>query len=188
LIAGDDLTGITIMAMEEGLDTGPILLQQALPIAPDATAASLSEALGPLGGELVLAALAAAQSGDLASQPQPQTGVTYAHRIEREEGRLDWRQSAEALERRIRALDPWPGAFFEYRGEHIRVHAAAVAPSRSDKPPGTVLDVGLSVACGSGALRLLKLQRPGRAALGVALFLRGYPIAEGTRLPCPATS
>jgi methionyl-tRNA formyltransferase len=188
LLAGDAETGITIMQMEEGLDTGPILMQQPLPIRPQATAADLTETLALLGGELIVKTLQEAARGSLVPRLQPQEGVTYAPKIRREEGRLDWRHPAEELERRVRAFDPWPGVSFEYRGEQIRVLAAAALPDASDKSPGTVVDNRLSVACGAGMLRLLKLQRPGRGSLDAGAFLRGCPIAAGTLLSCPATS
>jgi methionyl-tRNA formyltransferase len=188
LLAGDTETGITIMQMEEGLDTGPILMQQRVPIAAAATAASLTAELAQVGGRLTVTALAALAGGRLTPLPQPQEGVTYAAKIAREEGRLDWRRPASELERRVRALDPWPGAFFDGRGEAIRVLAAVALPDRSAEPPGTVLDDRLSIACGSGVLGLLRLQRPGRGALAAPEFLRGYPIPPGTILPCPATS
>ena len=188
LLAGDAETGITIMQMEEGLDTGPILMQDGFPIGHDSTAAGLTEALARLGGELIIKSLDETARGRLTSRPQPREGVTYAPKILREEGRLDWRLSAEELERRVRAFDPRPGASFESRGEHIRVLAAAAVPNTPGEPPGTVLDDRLSVACGSGALRPLRLQRPGRAPLATDAFLRGCPIPAGTLLPCPATS
>ena len=192
LLAGDAESGITIMQMDEGLDTGPILMQRAVPIAPHMTAAGLSTELAAFGGRLILEALEAAQAGALAPRPQPQEGVTYAHKISREDGRLDWRLAAAVLERQVRALDPWPGAFFETPrnrngSEHVRVLAAAVLPGASARPPGTVLDDRLSVACGEGVLRPSRLQRPGRAPLEAAAFLRGFPIAAGTALPCPVT-
>ncbi len=188
LLAGDRESGVTIMQMEEGLDTGPILLQQALPIGPATTAGLLTEALARLGGALVVKALESAGRGELTPQPQPLDGVTYAPKVRREEGRLAWRQSAMELERRVRALDPWPGAFFEYRGENIRVLGAAALGGEPAAAPGTVLGAGLSIACGTGALRLLRLQRPGRGPLDAAAFVRGFPIPPGTLLPCPATS
>jgi len=188
LLAGDSATGITIMQMDEGLDTGPILLQQALPIGPATTGGGLTAALAQLGGELIVKALEEAAYGRLTPRPQPQEGVTYAPKIRPEEGRLDWRHPAEELERRVRALDPRPGAFFECRGEQIRVLAAAALPDAPPRLlPGTVLDERLSIACGTGALRPLRLQRPGRGPLDAAAFLRGYPIAAGTLLPCLAT-
>ena len=193
LLAGDSETGITIMEMEEGLDTGPILLQQAVPIAPGETAAELSETLAALGARLIVDALDGVARGTLAAQPQPQEGVTYARKIAREDGRLDWRLPAAVLGRRVRALDPWPGAFFEGprlkgEGEHIRVLAATTSPEIAAQMPGTVLDEHLSIACGEGILRPLRVQRPGRAALDVHAFLRGHSIAAGTVLPCPATN
>jgi methionyl-tRNA formyltransferase len=187
LLAGDRDTGITIMQMDEGLDTGPTLLQEPVPIATDATASGLSAELAALGGRLVLAALDGVAEGRLAARPQPQEGVTRALKIGREEGRLDWRLPSEQLERRVRALDLWPGAFFETGAERIRVHAAMALPGPAGGVPGIVLDEHLTVACGEGVLRLLRVQRPGRAALDAPAFLRGFPIVPGTRLPCPAT-
>jgi methionyl-tRNA formyltransferase len=188
LLAGDAETGITIMQMEEGLDTGPILLQQALAIPPGATAAGLTAELAPLGARLILNALQGVAAGTLGRRPQPQEGVTYARKIGREDGRLDWRLPAAVLERQMRALDAWPGVFFETAGERIRVLAAAALAGRSRRPPGTVLDDSLSIVCGDGVFRPLRLQRPGRAALEASAFLRGFPIAAGTVLPCPATN
>ena len=133
-------------------------------------------------------AMGALERGRLQLTPQSEAGVTYAAKIGREEGRLDWRLHSTDLERRVRALDPWPGSFFETGAERIRVHAAVDLPGPAGAVPGTVLDDRLSVACGEGVLRLLRLQRPGRAALDAPAFLRGFPIPPGTRLPCPATS
>jgi methionyl-tRNA formyltransferase len=193
LLAGDTVTGITIMQMEEGLDTGPILMQQAVPIVPGTTATGLSAELAVLGGRLILKALDGIAEGTLEPRPQPQHGVTYARKIGREDGRLDWRQTAASLERQVRALDPWPGVYFESsgrrgRGERVRVLAAVVLPGESGSTPGTVLDDNLSIACGEGTFRPLRVQRPGRAPLDAAAFLRGFPIAAGTVLPCRATS
>jgi methionyl-tRNA formyltransferase len=188
LLAGDRETGITIMLMDEGLDTGPILLQETVPIASDMTSAGLSAELAILGAPLILAALDGVAEGRLVGTPQPLQGVTYAPKIGRQEGRLDWRLHSTDLERRVRAFDPWPGSFFETGGERIRVHAAVDLPGPAGGTPGTVLDDRLSVACDEGVLRLLRLQRPGRAALDAPDFLRGFPIPPGTRLPCPVTS
>ena len=189
ILAGDPETGVTIMQMEEGLDTGPILLQQRVPIGPETTASGLSAELALVGAKLIREALDDIRDGRLEPRPQPAAGVTYAAKIGRDEGRLDWRQSAAALERRVRALNPWPGTFFETESERIRVLAAAVLPSAGIcEPPGTVLDDRLSIACGDGVLRPLRLQRPGRAPVETPAFLRGFPIAAGTVLPCPATS
>ncbi len=180
ILAGDRETGITIMRMEEGLDTGPILLAEPWPIRPDATAASLRQDLAALGARLILKALEEVE--DLVPKPQPAEGVTYAKKIAREEGRIDWRLPAAALERQVRALDCW----FEAKSERIKLLAAM--PAEGSGAPGTVLDAAPGIACGSGALRLLKLQRPGRAALDGQAFLRGFDLPPGTVLPCPASS
>jgi methionyl-tRNA formyltransferase len=188
LLAGDQATGVTIMQMEEGLDTGPILLQEALPISRDATSAVLSAELAALGSRLMLSTLDGISLDRMTPRAQPQEGVTYAHKISREEARLDWRLPSTDLERRVRAFDPRPGAFFEIGGERIRVHAAIELPGPAGAAPGTVLDERLLTACGEGVLRPLRLQRSGRAPLEAPEFLRGFPIAPGTRLPCPATN
>ena len=141
-----------------------------------------------LGGRLMLAALDGVAEGGLLATPQPREGVTYAPKIGREEARLDWRLPSTDLERRVRAFDPWPGSSFGAGSERIRVHAAIDLPGPAGGIPGTVLDERLTVACGEGVLRLLRLQRPGRAVLDAPAFLRGFPIPPGTRLPCPATS
>ena len=187
ILAGDAETGITIMQMEEGLDSGPILLQGSLPIGPEATAGGLAAELARLGARLILEALEGVRRGRLAPRPQPAEGVTYAAKIGREEGRLDWRHEAGSLARRVRALTPAPGAFFEARGERIRVLAATPVPVAGGTLPGTLLDERLTIACGAGALRLTRVQRAGRAPLEAALFLNGFRIAPGTVLPCPAT-
>jgi methionyl-tRNA formyltransferase len=177
ILAGDAETGITIMRMEEGLDTGPMLLREATPIGPRATTPEVHDALAGIGARLILRALAE----NPPAVPQPDEGVTYAPKIAKENGRLDWRDSAAALDRRIRALTPWPGCFFAHGAEVVRVLAAE--PVEGSGPPGTVLDGAPTVACGRGALRLTRLQRAGRAALPAADFLRGYALPPGTLLP-----
>jgi methionyl-tRNA formyltransferase len=188
ILAGDRETGVSIMQMDEGLDTGPVLLQQAVPILPDTTAGELTESLAELGARLMLKGLDAVAAGKLAPQPQPSEGVTYAPKLRREEARLDWRQPADALERQVRAFDPWPGAWFSGGGERIRVLRAEIESQGINVPPGTVLDDRLAIACGAGVFRPSRLQRPGRAPLDADAFLRGFPIPAGTLLPCPATS
>jgi len=188
ILAGDAETGVTIMQMDEGLDTGAILLAQAVPITAATTAGGLQETLAALGARLVVEALHLAAAGRLQPQPQPEAGVTYAAKLSREEGRLDWRRPAALLERKVRALNPWPGVWFELGPERIKVLAAALAPAAAPAPPGTVLDDALTIACGEGALRPLLLQRPGRVAAETASFLRGHAVSRGTLLPCPATS
>lgn len=188
LLAGDPETGVSIMRMDAGLDTGAILLAERLAIPARMGAAALYDELAALGARLIVAALAAAAEGKLSAKPQPADGVTYARKLRREEGALDWRRPAVELERAVRAFEIFPGSYFTHDGERIRVLAAEIAAGSSGAAPGTVLDDGLLVACGDGALRPTKLQRPGRAALRTDEFLRGYAVATGTVLPCPATS
>jgi methionyl-tRNA formyltransferase len=187
ILAGDTDTGITIMQMDAGLDTGPILLQERLPIGPTTTAGELTDRLAVLGARLMRDALDGVARGALTSRPQPAEDVIYAAKLRREEARLDWRLPAAQLERQVRAFDPWPGAWFDGRSERIRV-LAAEAVGHSAAPPGMVLDGSLLIAAGEGALRPLRLQRPGRAPLDTTTFLRGFAIPPGTLLPCPATS
>ncbi|MDE2229201.1 MAG: methionyl-tRNA formyltransferase [Alphaproteobacteria bacterium] len=188
LLAGDRDTGISIMRMDEGLDTGPVLLAERLAIPPGMGAAALYRELAELGARLIVAALAAAAEGKLSPKPQPADGATYARKLRREEGALDWLKPAAALERAVRAFEIFPGTYFTHGGERIRVLAATVAEAPSGAAPGTVLDDTLTIACGDGALRPTQLQRAGRAALATPEFLRGYPIPRDTLLPCPATS
>jgi methionyl-tRNA formyltransferase len=176
ILAGDAESGITIMRMEEGLDTGPMLLKEAVPIGPRTTTPELHDALAAIGARLILRAL----EEDPPAVPQPAEGVTYAPKIAKEDGRLDWAQPAAALERRVRAMTPWPGCFFRHGAEVIRVLEAEVA--EGEGPPGNVLDAAPTIACGQGALRLVRLQRAGRAAMGAADFLRGYALPVGAAL------
>lgn len=176
ILAGDAASGITIMQMEEGLDTGPMLLVEATPITPRMTTPDLHDALAEIGARLILRALDEAP----VAVPQPEAGVTYAPKLTKEDGRLDWTQPAEALDRRIRALTPWPGCFFQLGEEVVRVRAAE--PDEGTGAPGTVLDAAPTIACGNGALRLTRLQRAGRAAMPAGDFLRGFALPQGTVL------
>jgi methionyl-tRNA formyltransferase len=190
ILDGDQETGITIMQMDAGLDTGAILTQQAVPIGRETTAGSLTAQLALLGGNLIVEALH--HFDELVPRPQPEAGVTYARKLRRDEARLDWRAPADQLERQVRAFDPWPGAYFtdNFPGgdERIRVLAAEIDGRASSAAPGTVIDERLLVACGRGALRPTRLQRAGRGAMDTAALLRGFAIPAGTVLPCPATS
>ncbi|NIA71290.1 methionyl-tRNA formyltransferase [Pelagibius litoralis] len=185
ILAGDRSSGITIMQMDEGLDTGAVLLQESLPIEPDTNAQQLHDALADLGGRLIVEGLEGSNSGRLLPQPQPELGVTYAAKLEKGEGRLDWAESAAELDRRVRAFTPWPGAFFEVaqgdKSERIKVLAAEPLPQGG--MPGEILDQAPTVACGAGSLRLQRLQRAGRAAMTAEEFLRGFALATGSRLP-----
>ncbi|HXS41220.1 MAG TPA: methionyl-tRNA formyltransferase [Stellaceae bacterium] len=180
ILAGDAETGVSIMCMEEGLDTGPVLLAESWPIPPDATAASLRQDLAALGARLILSALD--RLDELHPTPQPEEGVTYAKKLARAEERIDWRGEAGFIARQVRALPCW----FEAKGERIKLLAAE--PGAGSAAPGTVLDRAPTIACGAGALRLLRLQRAGRSALDGADFLRGFDLPPGSQLPCPASS
>jgi methionyl-tRNA formyltransferase len=182
--AGDARTGITIMQMDAGLDTGAMLLAESIPIAPDDTTATLHDRLAPLGGRLIVEALELAACGGLVPQPQPAEGVTYAHKIDKAEAAIDWRADAGVIERRLRAIDPFPGASTQLDGEVVKCWRGTVVPGSG--APGTVIDVsgdaadaGIVVACGSGALRLTELQRPGGKRLAAAAFLQGRPLVAG---------
>ena len=179
LLAGDSTTGITIMQMDEGLDTGPILLQEAVAIAPDDTAGSLHDKLAVVGARLLLRALDAPPT----PVAQDAKAATYAARIARSEADIDWQESAEAIERRIRAFDPVPGAQTRHAGTNLKVWRARIEP-RIRAAPGTVCAVepaGIVVACGTDALRITELQRAGGKRLAAAAFLAGYKLASGAR-------
>ena len=177
ILAGDATSGITIMLMDEGLDTGAMMLQESLPITAETTGQSLHDDLAALGARLIVKAL---QGGHGTAQPQPEEGVTYADKLRREEARLDWQRDAGALERQVRAFFPWPGAYFEVNGERIKVLAAEV--TEDSGPPGQVLDDSLTIACAEGALRPLRVQRAGKAPMETAALLRGFAIPPGTTL------
>lgn len=181
IIAGDAETGVGIMKMDAGLDTGDVLAEERTPIASDETATSLHDRLSLMGAELLAQTLPAYARGELTPTPQPEDGITYAHKLERGEGRLDFNKPASELERTVRALNPWPGTWFEFNGERIKVAAAAFDPSSSG-PPGTIVDDGLTIACQKGGLRPLKLQRPGKSVTDTDAFLRGYAMPAGTQL------
>ncbi len=176
ILAGDAETGITIMQMDAGLDTGAMLLTGRVPIGPHTTAADLHDTLAEMGGDLVLRALAEAPS----PVAQPAEGATYAAKLSREDGRIDWTQDAARIDRQVRALNPWPGTFTDLGGAVLKVLAAE--PVAGGGAPGVTLDAGLMVGTGGGALRLLRVQAPGRAAMEASAFLRGRPVPPGTRL------
>ena len=185
ILAGDPETGVTIMQMEAGLDTGPMLFKEAVPIGPEATAQDLHDRLAALGAAMINRALAGLVDGSLQPQPQPDEGATYAAKIDKAEGRLDWRESATDLDRRVRAFTPWPGAYFEVETEKGRERVKVLAAEvRSEGGlPGTVLDARATIACGEGALRLVTVQRAGKAPMEADAFLRGFALPAGTVLP-----
>jgi methionyl-tRNA formyltransferase len=182
LLAGDAVTGVSIMRMEAGLDTGPVLLQEAIPIAGSDTAGSLTGKLAELGGRLCVRVLDALAAGGLDAVPQSAEGVTYAPKPDKREFRLDWRQDAVSVDRRVRAFNPSPGAGARVRGVDLKIWSCALATAKGE--PGEVLSAdprGLCIACGEGALRVTELQRPGGRRLHAGEFLRGFPLSAGER-------
>lgn len=187
--AGDAETGVTIMQMDAGLDTGDMLLVERLAISPQETTATLHDKLATLGGRLIVEALELAACGGFHPVEQPQEGVTYAHKIEKAEAAIDWSLPAAVIERRIRAFDPFPGATAQTRGETVKVWRARPLAAVAGVPPGTVVAVdahGISVACGDGGLQIVELQRAGGKRLAAAEFLRGFALQTGERFEAAA--
>lgn len=187
VLAGDAETGVTLMRMEAGLDTGPMLLKGRLPITDADRAATLHDKLAALGARLIVEALPRLARGELPGEPQPAEGVTYAAKLEKSEAALDWRQTAVALSRAVRAFDPFPGTFARIEGQTIKVWRAEPASGAGE--PGTVLaadDDGILVACSEGALRLVELQKSGGKRLLAADFLHGFAIKPGQRFSLAA--
>jgi methionyl-tRNA formyltransferase len=180
ILAGDRISGVTIMRMDEGLDTGPMLLQESVTISAETDAGTLHDRLAELGGRMIVEALAKLEEGRLRETPQPEGGANYAAKIDKSETRIDWTRPAAEVERSLRAFAPAPGAWFELDGERIRALAGTVATGRGK--PGTVLDEGLTVACGERAIRLDKVQRAGKSAMDADAFLRGHALPAGTKL------
>jgi methionyl-tRNA formyltransferase len=176
ILAGDTESGITIMQMEAGLDTGPILLRQSAPITPATTAADLLDTLAVLGARLILEALVTSPVAVRQSDDE----ATYAPKLTREDGRIDWTHDATAIDRQIRAFDPWPGTFTTLGDRPLKILAAAIVDATG--APGTVIDDALTIACGQQAIRPTRVQLPGRSALDAGAFLRGHPVPPGTAL------
>lgn len=185
IMAGDTETGVMVMRVEEGLDAGSIALAERLPIDPQATAGEISDKLAHLGASLMVRALGALEHGELAFVPQAEEGITYAKKIDKAEARIDWRKPAHAVHNLIRGLSPHPGAFFEAdlgKGlERIKILRTEVVEKNGE--PGRIVDELLTVACGEGAVRLLEVQRAGKAAMPAADFSRGARLTTGTLLP-----
>ncbi len=178
ILAGDAETGVTIMQMDAGLDTGDMLKIGRLPIGPATTAADLHDALADLGARLAVETLAEMAAGTAIRTPQPAEGVTYAHKIDKTEARIDWTRSAAEVSAQVRGLSPFPGAWCDLGGERIKVLNAAVEPGTG--APGTALDEALKVACGEGAVRLTRLQRAGAKPVDAKGFLNGRAVPAGT--------
>jgi methionyl-tRNA formyltransferase len=187
--AGDGHTGVTIMQMDVGLDTGDMLLQQDLPIAPDDSTATLHDKVAALGADMVVQALELALGAGLQPVPQPAEGVTYAHKIEKHEAAIDWRLDAQTIGRRVRAFNPFPGASAVLGTETIKVWKATPGPQQSAALPGTILSAGpegIAVAAHASTLLLQELQRPGGKRLAAADFLRGFDLQSGMHFELPA--
>ncbi|WP_136413741.1 methionyl-tRNA formyltransferase [Herbaspirillum sp. ST 5-3] len=181
--AGDAESGVTIMQMEEGLDTGPMLSMERIPIDAEDTTASLHDKLAELGAKMIVDAMRKLEQGALTAVPQPEEGVTYAAKIAKEEAALDLTQPAEVLWRRIRAFNPFPGAYATFNGVPVKFWRAELASADTSAVPGQVLAAnaqdGVLIACGSGALRVRELQKPGGKRLPAAEFLKGFPLEDG---------
>jgi len=179
VMAGDAETGVMVMRMDEGLDTGPVLMAERVPVGRK-TSGDLSTELSRLGADLMMRALGALERGAVAPQPQAADSVTYAKKISKEEARVDWSKSAGEIDCHIRGLSPFPGAWTEVNGERLKIlYAKPVAGSGK---PGVLLDDALTVACGSGALKLLKVQRAGKSVMSAEELLKGFALAPGTKL------
>lgn len=184
IMAGDPATGVQVMRMTEGLDEGPILASETLRIGPLDTAATLHDRMAAAGAELLVRTLPEIEAGTAVETPQAEAGVTYAKKIRPKEARIDWAKPAGEIDRKIRGLSPYPGAWFELPTDKgpLRVKALLSAVEDGGGEPGAVLDDALLVAAGEGAVRLLKVQREGRGAQDAEAFLRGSPVAPGLRL------
>ena len=178
ILAGDTETGVTIMQMDEGLDTGAILMLDKIKITRETTGESLHDKLSEAGSVLIIRALEALVKGAIKPIEQLDDGVTYAKKLERSEGHIDWREPAADIERLIRAFTPWPGSWFEVKGERIKILSAKV--NQVDGPPGTVMDDKLTISCGVSGLKLEALQRAGKKPMTAAEFLRGFDLPIGT--------
>ena len=183
VMAGDAESGVMVMRMAEGLDTGPVAMAERLPIGATMTAGELHDALAPLGADLMVRALGALERGTLRLTPQADTGVTYAAKIDKGETRIDWTKSWKAVHDHCRGLSPFPGAWFELPGaQPARIKVLRTARGEGAGVPGTVLDDNLTIACREGAVRLLEIQRAGKQPMKAEDFLRGTAVAPGTRL------
>ena len=183
IMAGDAETGVAVMKMEAGLDTGPVAMEERVAIRPDETAGELTDRLARLGADLMGRALGGVERGALTLTPQPAEGATYAKKIDKAEAAIDFARPATAVRAHIHGLSPWPGAYatLEIAGKPERLKVLRAAEVAGEGVPGTILDDALTVACGEGAVRLLRVQRAGKGAVDAAEFLRGARIAAGTR-------
>ncbi len=177
IMAGDARTGVCIMQMEAGLDTGPVISRRETEISAEDTAASLHDRLADIGAGLIVEVLAA---GKFNAKPQPEDGVTYASKIDKSEAKVDWSQPAEAVDRLIRGISPFPGAWCQMNGERVKLLGSALATGSGEA--GVALDDDYTIACGQGAVRLTKLQRAGKGPMEAGVFARGFPLQKGEKL------
>jgi methionyl-tRNA formyltransferase len=184
IMAGDTNTACMVMQMDEGLDTGPVCLSEPVPILPDMTAGELHDALSKRGAALMVQALAALERGDLQSVPQVSEGITYAAKIDKAEAQINFARPVADVHNHIRALSPFPGAWFDLNGERIKVLQSSIAVRGLQSAPGTIIisQSDLLVACSDGALRLIELQRSGKKLMRAQDFMRGFPLPPGTQL------
>lgn len=176
IAAGDSDSGITIMQMAEGLDTGDMLLKVTTPIQPNDTGGSLHDRLADLGGDAIIEALIRLEAGSLSAEPQDDNQASYAHKLTKDDGRIVWARSATEIDRQIRAFNPWPGSYTDLGDDRIRIHQARVLDSTTDQPPGAVLARerdGIDIACGTGCLRIEQLQLPGSRAQSASDLING---------------
>ena len=192
ILAGDRESGVTIIRMEAGLDTGPMLAMDKVAIGERTTAQELHDSLAELAAAMIVPMVDRLAEGEVDATAQPDEGAVYAHKIEKSEGRIDWQQAAVQIDRQVRALNPWPGCWTEFEGQRLRVLSGqpALRGACKQTAPGTLLDDDLTVASGEGAFRITKLQRSGGKPMTSSDFLRGFPLAPGSRfgVSCPATS
>lgn len=183
IMAGDTETGVAVMRMERGLDTGPVAMVERVAIAPSDTAGDLTDRLSRLGADLMVRALGGVARGQLVFQPQSSEGITYAHKIEKGEAVIDFARSADAVRNHIHGLSPWPGAYatLQIAGKDERIKVFRAEAVDGEGAPGTILDDRLTIACESGALRLLEVQRAGKSPVSAAQFLQGARVAPGAR-------
>ena len=184
VMAGDTESGLSVMKMDEGLDTGGVALMENVPIGSDSTAGDLHDRLAIVGADLMERAIGALERGAMQIVPQPGEGVTYAEKIDKNETRIDWNRPADEVHDHIRGLSPFPGAWFEWKhdGEPVRVKVLRSTLGQGSGAPGTVLDHEFTVACGGGAVQILELQRAGKQPMKASQFLRGNPVKTGARV------
>lgn len=179
ILAGDHESGVTLMKMDEGLDTGPMVHVKKTPLEPTITSQQLHDRLAILGADTLMEVLPKILSREALLISQPLEGATYAHKIKKEDGHLSWQLSSKELDRRIRALNPWPGTWVDFQDQALKILEAEPVKNTTQAHPGTLIDEHLTIACGEGALRLIRVQRPGKKPVSAQEFLNGFPLKVG---------